>query len=65
MNRYRVTIIWSLIPGGHIVKKSGVFTAETAADAEECGVQAWWDPALESTGWKYEMEVKEVEDGKA
>jgi hypothetical protein len=40
---------------------SGTFTAASAADAEECAMQAWWDPRLETTGCSPVCKVERFE----
>ena len=63
MNRYKVIFTWTL-NDKYEGSRTGTFTAETAADAEECAIQAWYDPALADVGWVYSVEVTPLEDSK-
>lgn len=38
----------------------GKFWADTAADARECALDAWWDPRLEAAGYSPDFEVQEL-----
>jgi hypothetical protein len=48
MNKYRVNFGYADERGVTHITNSGVFFANSEADARECAMTSWWDPRLEA-----------------
>jgi hypothetical protein len=46
--------------GQRLLKDHGNFYADTAADAKECALDAWWDPRWRCAGCVPDFGVEEI-----
>ena len=61
MNTWRVRLYYRDEQGARHLLGKGVFHADTAKDAQECAMQSWWEPRLESAGCSLDCEVEPIE----